>query len=119
MESNEQKSKEQHSTGKHPEPSDNVQSDIETVTPDTENGGLEDINKHESKDKAGNEPEQDEAGSGASGSEQQVNEDDSEQQNTEQDETDQQVSEPDEAGQSGSDELADGDERGDVETVSP
>jgi len=51
MENNEEKAKAQHSTGKHPEPSDNVQYDIETVTPDTENPGQEDVNKHESQDK--------------------------------------------------------------------
>lgn len=56
METNEKDQKAQHSTGKHPEPSEDVQADIETVTPDTENPGHEEVNKHETKDKGSSEP---------------------------------------------------------------
>lgn len=51
MENNEKDLQEQNSKKSHPQPSDDVRSDIETVTPDTENRGLEDLNTHESKDK--------------------------------------------------------------------
>ena len=136
MENNEEKAKAQHSTGKHPEPSDNVQSDIETVTPDTENGGLEDVNKHESQDKKEQGSEQDEKNSGASDnaderdSEQQVSdEQDDEQQGSEQQDdaerdreqevTDEQDSDQQGNDQSDTDQPDEGDARGGVETVSP
>lgn len=135
MENNKEKAKAQHTTGKHPEPSDNVQSEIETVTPDTENGGLENANKHESQDKKEQASGPDERDSGANdnadekdseqqisdeaANDQEVNSQDDAEQNAEQEVTE----EPDGGQQSNdqgdSDQTDDGDVRGDVETVSP
>ncbi|PRY52802.1 hypothetical protein B0I27_105271 [Arcticibacter pallidicorallinus] len=127
MENNEEKAKAQHTTGKHPEPSDNVQSDIETVTPDTENGGLEDANKHESQDKKDQASGPDDKNSGASDntdgkdSEQQVNDEqeDRQQGNEQQDDAGQDPEQEVSDDQSDTDQSAGDDAHGDVETVSP
>lgn len=135
MENNERNSKAQHSTGKHPEPSENVQSEIETVTPEAENPGLEDMNKQESQDKSDTASEHDQGSLDGSAKEQDSEQQDNrqqetdeqdnqqqttEQQGTEEQDTDQPDSEEQDPGdQTNTDEPAEGDVRGDVETVSP
>lgn len=99
MENNEKNTGAQHSTGKHPEPSDDVQSDIETVTPDTEKPGQEDIKGRESQDKESKESE-------PKGEEIAESDNDSEPESTEEPADD-------------SEESTGGDVSDDVETVSP
>lgn len=130
MENEEKKSQAQHSTGKHPEPSENVQSDIETVTPDTENPGHEDVNTHENQNKGDTRPEHDQAVSDDTNREQGSEQQDSKEQETEEQGVEQQGSEEQDSEQqnseehnsdeqSNTDDSGDGDVRGEVETVSP
>ncbi|WP_069661236.1 hypothetical protein [Arcticibacter eurypsychrophilus] len=103
METNEKGQRAQHGTGKHPEPSEDVQADIETVTPDTENPGQEEVNKHKTKDNGYSEPEQKEEKADV----------DDEQQESDQEEG------QDDAQPDNTDDTKGDDEGDDIETVSP